>query len=187
MDVVTERLLPESTYAVLGLIDKRPGSSGYELAQIADQSFAYFWPVSRTLLYRELRRLEDLGWVSGTPVPQEKAPEKRTYTVTAAGRDELTTWLAQPWHPKTQMRSGFLLKFFFANRMPPHAVTALLHEYRRELEAQRDELAAVAERLADVSRARFARLAALHGLHTANARLAWVDDTLREIGEEHQG
>lgn len=184
---MTERHLPETSYAVLGLIDKRPASSGYELAQIAEQSFAYFWPVSRTLLYRELRRLEALGWVTGTPVPQEKAPEKRTYSITEAGRDQLAAWLASPGHPKTAMRSGFLLKFFFANRMTPQAVTALLHEYRAELGKQRDELAATAERLAGVPRARFGRLAAVHGLRTAEARLAWADEALQDLSHEHPG
>jgi DNA-binding PadR family transcriptional regulator len=64
-----------STYAVLGLVDKVPDSSGYDLAAIADRSLHYFWPVSHTLMYRELKRLTDLGWVASHRVEQVVAPD----------------------------------------------------------------------------------------------------------------
>jgi hypothetical protein len=53
--------LPDSTYAVLGLVDNVPGSSGYDLVAVVGRSFAHFWPTSQTLLYRELDRLRDLA------------------------------------------------------------------------------------------------------------------------------
>jgi hypothetical protein len=60
-------------------MDKVPSSSGYDLIAVADQSFAYFWPISQTLLYRELDRLSHLGWVTATRVIQTRAPSKWTY------------------------------------------------------------------------------------------------------------
>ena len=38
---------------------------GHDLAAVASLSFAYFWPMSRTLLYRELERLT--VWVGSRP------------------------------------------------------------------------------------------------------------------------
>src|SRR5918999_3616633 len=96
---------PESTYAVLGLVDKLPDSSGYDLAAVAGRSFAYFWPISQTLLYRELERLADLGLVAATRVEQLKAPGKWTYQTTDAGQQALMNWLAGPAAPKSTFRS----------------------------------------------------------------------------------
>ena len=75
--------LPDTTYAVLGLIDKVPNASGYDLVAVAGRSFAHFWPISQTLLYRELERLAELGWVAATRVDQIRAPSKWTYQTTA--------------------------------------------------------------------------------------------------------
>ena len=175
---------PETTYAVLGLIDKVPLSSGYELVAVADRSFAHFWPISHTLMYRELSRLVDLGWVVARRVDQTHAPSKSIYEVTDEGRRVLAEWLDAPTPAGSTYRSGFMLKFFFAQRMRPDQVRALLAEYRAALEAQRDELQAVADKLEPLAHARMARLSALHGLRTATARLAWVDEVAATLEAE---
>jgi DNA-binding PadR family transcriptional regulator len=88
--------LPDSTYAVLGLVDNVPGSSGYDLVAVVGRSFAHFWPTSQTLLFRELDRLRDLGWVAATRVEQTRASGKWIYRITADGRRALTGWLTTP-------------------------------------------------------------------------------------------
>lgn len=175
--------LPETTYAVLGLLDKTStsGSSGYDLAGLADRSLGYFWPISRTLMYRELRRLDSLGWVHSEPVPQDRLPDKRIWSITLAGRSALADWLAQSTVNHNHNRNGFLLKFFLGARMPPHAQLALLADYRESLQFTRDNLAAVADKLAGIPAAQTGRLAALHGLRTAEARLAWIDEVEAEL------
>jgi PadR family transcriptional regulator, regulatory protein AphA len=169
---------PNSTYAVLGLVDKVPNSSGYDLAAVASRSFAHFWPISQTLLYRELERLTDLGWVAATRVEQIKAPGKWTYQTTDAGQQALVNWLAGPAPPKSSFRSGFLLKLFFAYRMQPSQVRALLDDYRRATQAQCEELEATTAKLEAMAtpEARAGQLIALHGLRTAEARLAWIHE-----------
>jgi DNA-binding PadR family transcriptional regulator len=178
--------IPESTYAVLGLVDKLPDSSGYELAAVAGRSFAYFWPVSQTLLYRELERLADLGWVVATRVEQLRSPSKWTYHTTAAGQRALVEWLAGPAPTKSSFRSGVLLRLFFAYRMRPNQVRALLADYRRALQSQRDELQAITDKLDAIAtpEARAGRMIALHGLRTAEARLAWTDEAEALLGDD---
>jgi PadR family transcriptional regulator, regulatory protein AphA len=177
--------LPDTTYAVLGLIDKVPGASGYELVGVAGRSFAHFWPVSQTLLYRELDRLTGLGWVAATRVEQRHAPSKWTYRTTAAGQAALADWLATPTPATGSFRSGVLLRFFFAYRMQPDQVRSLLADYRSTLQAQAEELMAIMDKLEAVSTpaARAGRLTALHGLRTAEARLRWVEEAEAQLGE----
>lgn len=172
--------LPETTFAVLGLIDKKPGS-GYDLAALAEQSLAYFWPVSRTLVYRELARLEEVGWAQATEVAQAKLPDKRVWAVTAPGRQALADWLTRPVEGGTSFRSGILLKFMFGASMPPEALALLLANYRESLQVTVADLTAIVERLAGSPRARMGRLAALHGLRTAEAGLTWLDEVEGEL------
>jgi PadR family transcriptional regulator, regulatory protein AphA len=177
--------LPDTTYAVLGLIDKVPGASGYELVAVAGRSFAHFWPISQTLLYRELDRLTGLGWVAATRVEQVHAPSKWTYHITAAGGRALADWLTTPSPTASSFRSGVLLRFFFAYQMHPHQVRSMLSAYRSALQVQQEEFVAIMDKLAAVSTpaARAGRLTALHGLRTAEARLQWVEEVEAQLGE----
>ncbi len=176
---------PETTYAVLGLIDKVPASSGHQLASVADRSFAHFWPISRTLLYRELTRLVELGWATATRVEQVRTPSKWIYHATTEGRRALTGWLGHPVPTAGSYRSNVLLRFFFASRMAPSQLQALLEDYRRALQDQRDEFAATVSKLQSLSTptARMGRLSALHGLRTAEARLAWIAEARTELDD----
>lgn len=177
--------LPETTYAVLGLLDMG-ASSGYDLAAFADGSLGYFWPISRTLVYRELGRLESLGWIRSEPVPQVRLPDKRVWSTTREGRSALAEWLAKPAVAGSGNRNGFLLKFFLGARMPPEAMTALLADYREALQATRAELADLVERLTEKPKARLGRLSALHGLRTAEARLAWIEEIETELADHER-
>ena len=178
--------LPDTTYAVLGLIDKIPGASGYELVAVAGRSFAHFWPISQTLLYRELDRLTGLGWVAAHRVEQLHAPSKWTYRTTAAGQQALADWLTKPTPPSTSFRSGVLLRLFFSFRMHPHQVRSLLADYRSALQAQTEEFEAIMDKLAATSTpaAKAGRLTALHGLRTAEARLQWVEEVEAQLGDD---
>jgi PadR family transcriptional regulator, regulatory protein AphA len=178
--------VPDTTYAVLGLIDKVPGASGYELVTVAGRSFAHFWPISQTLLYRELDRLTGLGWVAATRVEQLHAPSKWTYRITTAGRQALADWLATPTPPTSSFRSGVLLRFFFAYRLHPDQVRSLLADYRSALQTQQAEFVAIMDKLTAVSTptARAGRLTALHGLRTAEARLRWIDEVEPQLEDD---
>jgi PadR family transcriptional regulator, regulatory protein AphA len=178
--------VPDTTYAVLGLVDKVPGASGYELVGVAARSFAHFWPVSQTLLYRELDRLTSLGWVAATRVEQLHAPSKWTYRITAAGQEALAGWLATPTPASSSFRSGVLVRFFFTYRMDPDQVRSLLADYRSALQTQAKEFVAIMDKLEPVSTptAQVGRLTALHGLRTAEARLRWVEEAEAQLGHD---
>lgn len=172
--------LSGTSYAVLGILEKEP-RSGYDLSAFADRTVAHFWPISRTLVYRELPRLERLGLLSGTPVAQERLPDKRVYRITPQGRVALDEWLARPTFEETRFRSGFLLKFFFGVRVSAERLTQLLDDYRGSLQEEVSTLRLIAGRLADDRSKRFGRLAARYGVRSAEARLAWLDEVEAEL------
>lgn len=169
-----------TSYAVLGLLEKE-SRSGYDLSAFADRTIAYFWPISRTLVYRELARLERLRLVRGTAVVQERLPDKRLFTITENGRVALDEWLAEPTFEETRFRSGFLLKFFFGLRIPPDRLAQLLGDYRESLEQELSTLRDVVQRLSEDQSKRYGRLAALYGIRSAEARLGWLDEVEPEL------
>jgi hypothetical protein len=73
-----------------------------------------------------------------------------------------------------------LLRFFFSYRMHPDQVRSLLADYRSALAAQAEEYTAIMDKLA----ARAGRLAALHGLRTAEARLQWVEEAEAQLEDD---
>jgi DNA-binding PadR family transcriptional regulator len=82
-------------HAILVALCEQSGS-GYELARRFDRSIGYFWAATHQQIYRTLRVMEDDGWVHVTPVTQQGRPDKKVYTVSGQGRDELARWIAEP-------------------------------------------------------------------------------------------
>src|SRR5438445_5020889 len=100
--------------------------SGYDLHQAVSRSIAHFWPVSKTQVYAELARLEPLGLVEGTDIPQERLPDKRVFRLTEAGEQALDAWLGNGEIEDLQFRIPFLLKALFGHRRPPRDTARLL-------------------------------------------------------------
>lgn len=114
---------------------------------------------------------------------QARSPSKWIYEITAAGQEALTGWLARPARQASTFRSEFLLRFFFAHRMSPAQVQALLAGYRAALTAQRDDYQAMLDKVTHLPgpAARIGRLSVLHGLRTTEARLGWVAEAEAEF------
>src|SRR3954462_11803731 len=84
-------------------------ASGYELSKRFDVAVSNFWAATPQQLYRELERLEADGLVRARLVTQSRRPNKRVVRLTAAGRDELRDFTAEPARP-TALRDDFAVK-----------------------------------------------------------------------------
>jgi PadR family transcriptional regulator AphA len=175
-------LLRTTSYAILGLLADGP-MSGHALSTMADRSIAHFWSIPRSLVYRELSRLEELGYLSGADVAQQKLPDKREYRLTDSGRAELSRWLNQPGFEKGRFKDGFLVKFFFGRHMEPASRMQLLEEYRSQAQTYLQDLRAIAAKLEGIPGAEYPRLTALRGIRAAEGQLRWVEDVEQMIAE----
>ncbi len=98
-----------ATYGLLGLLATRSWT-GYELTRQYARSLRFVWPTSEAHLYREQRRLVDLGWATVEDEPAGRRRRKR-YTITGTGRTALRRWLAtEPSEPRLQVE-GILRTF----------------------------------------------------------------------------
>jgi DNA-binding PadR family transcriptional regulator len=88
--------------------------TGYELTRQMRRSLRFVWPSSEGHLYREQKRLVELGWATAETEPSGGRSRKR-YTITPAGEDALRAWLATPpQEPHLEIEG--LLRLFFGDR-----------------------------------------------------------------------
>ena len=132
-------------YAVLAALLEGE-ASGYDLAKLFDVSVANFWAATPQQLYRELDRLAGDGLVEAHVVRQERRPDKRMFTLTEAGRQDLHDFTARSPRP-TAIRDEFLVKLHAVDVGDPGAVRAFIEERMEHARAKlalydglRDEL-----------------------------------------------
>lgn len=94
-------------HALLTALIEQP-SSGSELAGRFDRSIGYFWHATHQQIYRELARLEAVGWIEALPEETGRG-RKRQYRLLPPGREELRRWIAQAEDPRP-MRDELILR-----------------------------------------------------------------------------
>lgn len=102
-------------------------STGYELSKRFDHSVANFWPASRQQIYRELDRLEADGLATARRVRQQKRPDKRVFSLTAAGADAIDEFIRAETAP-TMVRDDLLVKVAGLNEANRTAVAAAVRD-----------------------------------------------------------
>jgi PadR family transcriptional regulator, regulatory protein AphA len=81
-------------HAALALLDAAP-MSGYVLIKHFERSANYVWHAPHSQIYPELRRMEADGLIEGHAEPRGARATRRTYSITAAGRNELRRWVEE--------------------------------------------------------------------------------------------
>lgn len=176
-------------HAILVSLTERAGS-GYELARRFDRSIGYFWPATHQQIYRVLRRMDEAGWVTHTEIAQEGRPDKKVYRVAAAGRAELTRWLAEPEDPAV-LRDGLGVKLRGASLGSPDVVL-------KEIERHRAEHATRLEVYRGIQRRDFPKPSALHGrdlhqylvlrggIRAEESFAAWCDEVIEALRKDNR-
>ena len=123
------------TYGTLGLLALWGPLSGYDLKHIFDHTLAPMWGAAQSQIYKELRRMQALGWVDMQREEQDSRPDRKIYSITEEGKQALRQWQAQP--PGVfQLRDELLLKVLYGAFAAPadlaqHVRSSILdHEMR---------------------------------------------------------
>jgi len=113
--------------ALLGFLNYVP-ATGYELKQFIDVSTSYFWHAKQSQIYTTLKKMEEEDLVSSRFEPQEGRPNRRVYTISQLGKDELLAWLEKPLNEIEKHKERLLLKMFFSARIGKEVVLSELHQ-----------------------------------------------------------
>jgi PadR family transcriptional regulator, regulatory protein AphA len=175
--------LTPASHVVLGMLNLG-ARSGYEIRRTIEISARFFWTISPVQIYPELKRLEESGLVKGREAPRG-GRQRRTYTITAAGKRALRQWLESPEEPAVEWRDAGLLKLFFADALPADEAIARLGAIRQRSERLakqfRSDIVPVAERNLERNDERYPLLAARFGLDYHEWVVDWCTRREREL------
>ncbi len=114
-------------YAILGLLAVEP-RTGYQLAQRMRAPIGYMWTANHSQIYAELAKLQAGGLVQAVVIPGRGPRDTKEYTVTAAGRRDLRTWVDSPL---TELaRSELMLRVRSLWLVSPERARAFIVEQR---------------------------------------------------------
>ena len=103
-------------YGLLGMLSKWD-ATGYDLKKEFDEVMSIFWHSHLSQIYPELNKLEEKEWIMSKRVTQEGRPDKKVYSITTKGKEELMKWLIKPLDlPK--VKDPYLMQIFFMDNIP---------------------------------------------------------------------
>jgi DNA-binding PadR family transcriptional regulator len=177
------RRTSSSTQALLGLLTIEP-MSGYDLGRMVRASIGHIWSESYGQIYPNLKRLAASGLVDCRTEKHKGRPDRRIYSITQKGREQLGSWLSVPPQPEIP-RNEMLLKLFFGAQAPIHILIgnvermveehrALLRKFKR---VERDDI----DKNPQYPDAPFWKMAARFGQMEMEAHLGWAEETLHAL------
>ncbi len=144
--------------------------TGWDLVREVDSSVGYFWNVTRSQVYRELRSLTEAG------LTKEQAPGKRDrvlYTITAAGKEAFREWIAGDPGPDL-LRLPIVLQVFFGEHVEPALLRRYLQKARVEHQTRLAEYENHLKKKRGAPEA-FVKQTLLLGVAYERAFLDWLD------------
>ncbi|MEH1854955.1 MAG: PadR family transcriptional regulator [Nostoc sp.] len=121
-------------HTILAFLSRQP-LSGYEVAKEFVEGFGgCFWKASQQQVYAELSKLEQQGCAIYEAIPQSGRLDKKIYSITAKGQEELIDWLTQPTEP-TAIRED-LGVIGLAGHLVPSQVVVSEIERRQKLHTE---------------------------------------------------
>lgn len=131
----------------LGILTRGP-ATGYEIKKLfEDDGYQHFVEASFGSIYPALSRLTEEGLVSVREEAQEKRPDRKVYSITAAGRNAFLGALLKPL-PEDRHRSPFTFAMLFSHLLPEARVSAMIDAYIAQCEGK---LAQIQDRPAPLS------------------------------------
>ena len=112
-------------YAILGILAEKD-RHGYELKAEFDSRVGEFWSLNFGQIYSTLDRLEKDRLVTHDRQSQERRPDRKIFSITEGGRENLDQWLAKPVPKVRALRDEFFIKLVFMDKTDPTAILELI-------------------------------------------------------------
>jgi PadR family transcriptional regulator AphA len=109
-------------------------ASGYDLKKHFESSFGHFFAAGYGSIYPALASLAAQEMVSCKCIPQDGKPDRKVYSITAAGREKLLGELDKA-NPSHKIRSEFLATICFAHLLTAEQLQTVLANRVAEIEA----------------------------------------------------
>jgi PadR family transcriptional regulator, regulatory protein AphA len=178
-------------FLVLAVLS-RQSATGYEITKTFDAAVGSFWRASHQQVYRELNSLSRIGLTTFTKISQTERPDKKVYTITQAGTEDLLQWLTRPTLERP-MKDDLLIKVWAGELLGANALRREIARLRTSHEA---ELQRYKELEAEYSSASpdnvfgvLRHIAIRRGVTAEQCWISWANeaDAILQALEEDQG
>ncbi|MGQ0743089.1 MAG: PadR family transcriptional regulator [Acidimicrobiales bacterium] len=158
----------DTAASMLGFLHIGP-MSGWDLEHAVQLRIGRFWNVTRSQIYRELRTLEAAGYVQAGEIgPRSKRP----MSITAAGRQAFSEWIAREPGPEN-IRMPMLLTLSFGALVDEDRLVELLTADRSDHQARLDYYRGLEPLIGEADR--WARYTLWYGIVYEQGVLDWYD------------
>ncbi|GAF66913.1 putative transcriptional regulator [Bacillus sp. TS-2] len=169
-------------YAILGLLTTSC-RSGYSIKKMIDTSLNHFWKISYGQVYPTLKTLVQEGLAE---VDNTNDLDKKEYSITEKGKQELTNWLQLPVEKLSVEKNELLLKLFFSSQLESQSPTFLqLEAYEQKLherlEVYRNIQSSIETYSAHEQDAIYWLITLDYGIKTTLAQIEWCSCTQEKI------
>ena len=183
-------------HGLLGLVSSEGSITGYELNKIFKTSLNYIWHAKTSQIYRELNAMESFGWLVSERIIQQEKPNKKAYSITAEGKEELIKWiLSSDIKPGNEMKNPLLMRIFLAGEAEEEGrnqTIKLLREYKKYCKAyianlhnaiEGIELESLDEKKSKYTK--YWKITVLSGLASAQSQIKWAEKAIAILEEEN--
>lgn len=132
-------------HLVLAVLSRQP-ATGYEITKTFDAIVGSFWRASHQQVYRELTALSKVGLATFAKVSQTERPDKKVYTITPAGVEDLLQWLMRPTQERP-LKDDLLIKVWAGELLGPSALRREIARLREAHEAELNRYRAIEREL----------------------------------------
>lgn len=172
----------KTLYAILGVLSIHP-MSGYAIRQEL-KHVSFFWSESDGQIYPTLAKLAKEGLVTFKSMNKADGRDKKIYSITKKGMEELTDWLKEEATTRN-FRIEFLLKLFFGANVSPEINIEHIQADRYQCKMLQVKLQEIKATLLseekDSPHLPFWLMTLDYGIMGAEARLAWCDKALKAL------
>lgn len=171
-------------HVILTVLSHRD-ATGYDITKGFSGAIGHFWRASHQQVYRELNKLADISAVSCRLEPQDGKPDRKVYSITDIGKQNLFEWFLSPAKHPTD-RDEISAKLLTCNIFTPtpmiEHIHALIDESRLQLVQYRNLERNQFSGAVNLSReAELERLTLRRKIILKEAWLVWAEEVLREL------
>lgn len=178
------------SYTLLGLLNYA-SMTGYDLKKIFDDSINFFWSAQTSQIYRELKTLEEKGYIVSVVKPSDKGPSKRIYSITEQGLSYLKEWLTNvPDEIDEDNRNAFLSRVFLSSNVGFEKLFFQLQERLKKYKRDYENLKSVENKLGEYlqmfdreDEVYYWKIALSRGFHDVESHIYWAEESLDYIRE----
>jgi DNA-binding PadR family transcriptional regulator len=133
--------LPSTSYALLGLLSYGRELTGYDLKKWADSFLRHFYgSPAMSLIYTELKRMEEQGLVTARDVHTDEVRHKRVYSITEQGRAVLAAWVRDSPVEPPVLKHSVALRVWLGDLADPQRLMEIVEEHKAQTEVVLEEL-----------------------------------------------